>query len=125
MFREAFKVDYTPHYTLFSVPGKWRKAELDKYGALYVAKVAITHKFSDMWYDFPEIEVDNGEDWEVHLDGLTVRCTGRWKGMKAYEVELDENGYVLRCEESDSPSTEEKPADLYNPDDVDNPGGNG
>ena len=125
VFREAFKVDYTPHYTLFSVPGKWRKAELDKYGALYVAKVAITHKFSDMWYDFPEIEVDNGEDWEVHLDGLTVRCIGRWKGMEAYEVELDENGYVLRCEESDSPSTEEKPADLYNPDDVDNPGGNG
>ena len=113
VFREAYKVDYTPHYTLYSMPEKWRKAELDKYGALYVAKVAITHKFSDMWYDCPEIEVDNGEDWEVHLDGLTMRCTGRWKGMKAYEVELDENGYVLRCEESDSPATEEKPADWY------------
>ena len=74
-------------------------------------KVAITHKFGDMQLDFPEIEVDNGEDWEVQLDGLTVRCTGRWKGMQAYETELDENGYVLRCEESDSPSTEEKPAD--------------
>ncbi len=111
VFREAYKVDYTPHYTLYSMPEKWRKAELEKYGPLYVAKVAITHKFGDMQLDFPEIEVDNGEDWEVQLDGLTVRCTGRWKGMQAYETELDENGYVLRCEESDSPSTEEKPAD--------------
>ena len=109
VFREAYLVDYTPHYALFSMPEKWRKAELETYGVLHVAKTEITRKFGDLWLSWPEIEVDNGEDWEVHEDGLTVRCTGRWKGMKAYEVELDENGYVLRCEESDSPSTEEKP----------------
>ena len=40
---------------------------------------------------------------------MTLRFTGRWKGMKDYEVELDENGFVLGCEETESAATEEKP----------------
>ena len=38
-----------------------------------------------------------------------IRYIGRWKGMKSYEVEMDENGSILRCEETESPATEEKP----------------
>ena len=39
--------------------------------------------------------------------GLTVRFTGRREGMKSYEVELDENGFVLRCEETGTAAAEE------------------
>ena len=112
VFTEYYKVDYTPHYVEFSMPVVWRSAELETLGAPYMAKVAITHKFANMELDEPDLGLDYTEDWEMQQDGLTVRYIGRWKGMKCYEAELDENGFVIRCEESESPSTEERPDDL-------------
>ena len=109
VFREQYKVDYTPHYVLYSMPQIWRKMELETLGAPYMAKAVVTYKFADMWLDYPEIDVDNDGNWETQQDGLTVRFIGRWKGMKRYEVELDENGHVLRCEETDSVATGENP----------------
>ena len=109
VFTEQFKTDYTPQYVLYSMPETWRKMELEMLGAPYMAKVAITHKFGDMWLDEPELDVDNTDNWKLQQDGLVIRYIGRWKGMKSYEVELDQNGFVLRCEEMDSVSTEEKP----------------
>ena len=112
VFTETYKVDYTPTHVLYSMPENWRKTELEMLGAPYMAKVAITYKFGDLWLDEPELDVDNTDNWETEQEGLTVRYTGRWKGMKSYEVELDENGYIVRCEETDSASTEEKPEEL-------------
>lgn len=109
VFTEQFKTDYTPQYVLYSMPETWRKMELEMLGASYMAKVAITHKFGDMWLDEPELDVDNTENWELQQDGLVIRYIGRWNGMKSYEVELDQNGFVLRCEESNTASMEEKP----------------
>ena len=109
VFTEQFKTDYTPQYVLYSMPETWRKMELEMLGAPYMAKVAITHKFGDMWLDEPELDVDNTENWELQQDGLVIRYIGRWNGMKSYEVELDQNGFVLRCEESNTASMEEKP----------------
>ena len=106
VFTEQFKVDYTPHYVLYSLPQTWRKAELETLGAPYMAKVAVNMKFADMSLDEPDIEVDNPEKWETVRDGLTVRFTGRREGMKSYEVELDENGFVLRCEETGTAAAE-------------------
>ena len=109
VFTEQFKTDYTPQYVLYSMSETWRKMELEMLGAPYMAKVAITHKFGDMWLDEPELDVDNTENWELQQDGLVIRYIGRWNGMKSYEVELDQNGFVLRCEESNTASMEEKP----------------
>ena len=109
VFTEQFKTDYTPQYVLYSMPETWRKMELEMLGAPYMAKVAITHKFGDMWLDEPELDVDNTENWELQQDRLVIRYIGRWNGMKSYEVELDQNGFVLRCEESNTASMEEKP----------------
>ncbi|MBR6862974.1 MAG: hypothetical protein IKM73_16825, partial [Acidaminococcaceae bacterium] len=109
VFTEQFKTDYTPQYVLYSMPETWRKMELEMLGAPYMAKVSITHKFGDMWLDEPELDVDNTENWELQQDGLVIRYIGRWNGMKSYEVELDQNGFVLRCEESNTASMEEKP----------------
>ena len=109
VFTEQFKTDYTPQYVLYSMSETWRKMELEMLGAPYMAKVSITHKFGDMWLDEPELDVDNTENWELQQDGLVIRYIGRWNGMKSYEVELDQNGFVLRCEESNTASMEEKP----------------
>ena len=109
VFTEQYKVDYTPHYVLYSMPETWRKMEMEMLGAPYMAKIAITMKFGNMYLDEPEIEVDNPENWDMEQNGMTLRFTGRWKGMKDYEVELDENGFVLGCEETESAATEEKP----------------
>ena len=102
VFTEKYKTDYTPHYVLYSMPEVWRKMELETLGAPYMAKVAVTHRFGDMWLDFPELDVENPEIYETIQDGLTVRFIGKRKDMKSYEVELDQNGFVLRCEESDT-----------------------
>lgn len=112
VFTERFKTDYTPKYVLYSMPETWRKIELQNLGAPYMAKVAITHKFGDMWLDEPELDVDNTEYWEIQQEGLVVRYIGRWSGMDSYEVELDNRGFVLRCEKTKSASTEAKPDDL-------------
>ena len=58
--------------------------------------------------NFLELDVENPEEYEIHQEGLTVQFVGRWKGMKDYLVELDGNGYVLRCEETASKSTKER-----------------
>lgn len=109
LFTEHYKTDYTPRYVLYSLPETWRAIELEHLGAAHMAKIAITHSFGDMWLDEPEIDVDDVENWELQQDGLIVRYIGRWAGMDSYEVELDQSGFVLRCEKTRSPSTAPKP----------------
>ena len=104
MFTERYYVDETPQYELFTTP-ETRRSFLS---APYLARNAVIFTYArDL--DDPETDVLNTADWEMKQEGLAVRFTGRWKGMKAYEVELDPDGNVLRCERSDSPSAEEKP----------------
>ena len=43
--------------------------------------------------------MDNPELYEAYVDGLTARFTALKNGDPGYEVELDEGGFVLRCEE--------------------------
>ena len=105
---DIFKTDYTPSYVLYSLEKNWRKLELETDGPVQIAKKAITYKYGDLWMDFPELDVENPEEYEIHQEGLTVQFVGRWKGMKDYLVELDGNGTVLRCEETASKSTKER-----------------
>lgn len=105
---DIFKTDYTPSYVLYSLEKNWRKLELETDGPVQIAKKAITYKYGDLWMDFPELDVENPEEYEIHQEGLTVQFVSRWKGMKDYLVELDGNGYVLRCEETASKSTKER-----------------
>ena len=118
--RETFKTDYTPIYVLYSLEKNWRKAELEKLGAEAMARREVAYRYLDLWQDFPDEELNNPEYYETEEDGLTVRFKGRWAGMKDYVTEFDGNGYVVRCEESDSESTQERPEDGYTePDGVD------
>ena len=105
---DIYRTDYTPSYVLFSLEKNWRRLELETDGPVQMAKKEITYKYGDLWLDFPELDVENPEEYEIHQEGLTVQFVGRWKGMKDYLVELDGNGYVLRCEETASESTKER-----------------
>ncbi len=112
VFTERYITDVTPQYALYSLPETWRKLELEIKGAPHAAKMAVLYHFVNP--DCKPLEyfcMEDGFNWDLEVDGLTVRYTGRWKGMKSYEVELDENGTVLRCEETDSEATEERPAE--------------
>lgn len=110
VFDMKYDHSFTPNYVLYSLPETWRKMELEMRGAPYVAKAAVIDRYTPQeqsWLDYKYME--DGYNWDLETDGLTVRYTGRWKGMKSYEVEMDENGSILRCEETESPATEEKP----------------
>ena len=102
--------EFSPDYVLYSLPETWKRMEMEIKGAPFVAKAAIIYQYTDPheWpADYNSMEA--GFNWDLEVDGLTVRYTGRWKGMKSYEVELDEKGNVLRCEETESEATEERP----------------
>ena len=96
---DLYRTEYTPDYVLYSLEKNWRKVVLEEEGVVTLAKYAITYKYGDLELDIPEIEVDNPELYEAHVDGLTARFTALKNGDPGYEVELDEGGFVLRCEE--------------------------
>ena len=74
-----------------------------------MAKRAITYRYGDLWLDFPELDVENPDEYEILQEDGTVRFLGRWKGMKSYTVRLNENGAVLQCDEYDSDAQEARP----------------
>lgn len=43
--------------------------------------------------------MEDGTNWRLEVDGLTVRYTGRKEGVRSYEVEIDRDGNVIRFEE--------------------------
>ena len=96
---DLYRTEYTPDYVLYSLEKNWRKVVLEEEGVVTLAKYAITYKYGDLELDIPEIEVDNPELYEAHVDGLTARFTALKDVDLDYEVELDEGGFVLRCEE--------------------------
>lgn len=95
---ELYKTDYTPHYVLFSLEKNRRAMELKELGPVEIARKEATYAFGDLSLDFPEPEFDDPGQYEIRVDGLTVRFIGADPSMYSYEVELDENGYVRRCE---------------------------
>lgn len=109
---DIFKTDYTPSYVLYSTEKNWRKMELEADGPVQMAVKAVTYAYGDLWADFPELEVLNPDYYETKQEGLSVRFLGRWKGMKSYEVQLDENGYIIHCAEYAAESQEERPSIL-------------
>ena len=105
MFSERYCLELMPTYVLYTNPEIRRAFR----SARELAMIAVILTYADSSLDDPDTAVYDEENWETVQDGLTVRFTGRWKGMKAYETELDMQGNVLRCERKDSPSTAEKP----------------
>ncbi len=112
--KERYKVDYTPTYALFSTEKNRRAMELKAFGPLEIARREAVYAFADLELDEPNLDLglEDGSRYDTLVEGLTVRFTAKWAGMQDYLVELDENGYVVRCERTDTESAEEPPYPL-------------
>ena len=106
---ETYKHNYTPEYVLFTTQKAWRAMELEHDGAWWIAIREVAYAYLDLNMNDPSSQLAERTLYHWEEDGLTTRFTGRWAGMKSYLVELDENGFVLRCEETDTDSTTEMP----------------
>ena len=101
---EPFRTEYTQEYVLYALEKNRRTLELKMLGPTVIARREATYAFGDLSLDFPEPEFDDPEQYEIREEGLTVRFIGQRDDTDSYEVELDENGYVVRCEKT-SPET--------------------
>ena len=107
--REPWKTDLTPGYVRWSAEQERRRTELESLGAVYIAAQEVTYAFGNMTQDEPGPDVEDETLYETVQDGLTVRFLSYTAGEKSYEVELDGNGYVIRCAETDAVSAAERP----------------
>ena len=97
-----YKTDFTPDYVLYSTEQNRRRLEMEINGPVWIARMEAAYAFGNLEMDWPLEELDYPDEYDTVQDGLTVRFLSREPGRKNYEVELDEKGYVLRCEETDA-----------------------
>ena len=95
---DMYKADnYTlePSYHAITLHRIWAKMELEENGPLYLARLAVIHKFADMSYDCPEedsIRIFDETFWTPEIDGNTVTFRCLKPDLPDYRVTLDENG---------------------------------
>ncbi len=113
VFTMPYRADFSSQYMVYSLPETWRKIEMEEKGPAYMAQAAIIERVfpADMdwrdctvgngitWKEY--LEMEDGTNWRLEVNGLTVRYTGRREGVRSYEVELDRDGNVIRFEEKD------------------------
>ena len=114
---DLYKSDYQqlePSFHMITLRRVWSALEYEENGPLYIAGLAVLHRYSDMTLDMPEVEMPifDARYWRPEVDGRTVRFVSLWAGLPDYEVELDENGMAVRTEEMPSGGTEEMPEEL-------------
>ena len=88
--------------------------ELEENGPLYLARLAVIHKFADLSFDCPEedsIRIFDETFWTPEIDGNTVTFRCHWSNLPDYRVTLDENGMPVEVAELESSGTEVLPAD--------------
>ena len=99
---------YMPAYALFSTEKERRALELKELGTETIARREALHAFAELNLDVPAPDFDNPDEYDIRITGRTVRLTGLRNDLKTFEVELDENGYVLRCEITDAESGKDR-----------------
>ena len=114
---DMYKADhYTlePPYHMITLHRIWAKLELEENGPLYLARLAVIHKFADLSYDCPEedsIPIFKETFWTPEIDGNSVTFRCHWSNLPDYRVTLDENGMPTEVAELASSGTEELPAE--------------
>ena len=115
---DMYKSDYgelEPSFHMVTLHRIWARLELAENGPLYLARLAILHKFADMGYDMPEVDdlpVFDQQYWVPEVSGRVIRFRSLWREHPDYEVELDENGVPVRVEERPSSGTDPLPPEL-------------
>ena len=115
---DMYKSDYSdlePSYHMITLRRIWSRLEYEENGPLYIARLAVLHKFSDMSYDMPEVDdlpIFDQRYWEPEIMDRVIRFRSQWKDLPDYEVELDQDGMAIRTEEKESSGTETLPEEL-------------
>ena len=106
--------DLEPSYHMITLRSIWSRLEYEESGPLYIARLAVLHKFGDNTLDMPETELPifDARYWQPEIDGNTVRFISQWNDLPDYEVILDEHGMAINAEEKESSGTEPIPDDL-------------
>ena len=107
--------DLEPSYHMITLRRIWSSLEVKENGVLSVARLAVLHRFSDMSYDMPEVDdlpIFDQRYWQPEIQDRIVRFRSQWSSLPDYEVEVDENGMVIRTEEKESSGTEPLPDEL-------------
>ena len=115
---DMYKSDYSklePSYHMITLRRIWSRLEYEENGPLYIARLAVLHRFSDMSFDMPEVDdlpIFDLRYWNPEIRERVVRFRSQWRDLPDYEVELDEDGMAIRTEEKESSGTEPLPAEL-------------
>ncbi len=115
---DMYKSDYSelePSYHMITLRRIWSRLEYEENGPLYIARLAVLHRFSNMSFDMPEVDdlpIFDLRYWNPEIQGRVVRFRSQWRDLPDYEVELDEDGMAIRTEEKESSGTESLPAEL-------------
>ena len=115
---DMYKSDYQelePSFHMITLRRIWSRLEYEENGPLYIASLAVLHKYSDMTFDMPEVDdlpIFDARYWRPEIEGRTVHFVSLWADQPDYEVELDENGMAVAAEEKPSSGTEPMPAEL-------------
>ena len=115
---DMYKSDHTdlePSYHMITLRRIWSSLEVEENGLLPIARLAVLHRFSDMSFDMPEVDdlpIFDLRYWQPEIQDRIVRFRSQWSKLPDYEVEVDENGMVIRTEEKESSGTEPLPEEL-------------
>ncbi len=115
---DMYKSDYSelePSYHMITLRRIWSRLEYEENGPLYIARLAVLHRFSNMSFDMPEVDdlpIFDLRYWNPEIRERVVRFRSQWRDLPDYEVELDEDGMAIRTEEKESSGTEPLPAEL-------------
>ena len=107
--------DLEPSYHMMTLRRIWSRLGYEENGPLYIARLAVLHRFSNMSFDMPEVDdlpIFDLRYWNPEIQGRVVRFRSQWRDLPDYEVELDEDGMAIRTEEKESSGTEPLPAEL-------------
>ena len=103
-----------PEYHMYTLHRIWARMELEENGPLYLAQLAVLHRFADLSFDLPQddsIPIFDETFWQPEIDGNTVTFRCHWSNLPDYRVTLDENGLPTEVVELPSSGTEELPAE--------------
>ena len=114
---DMYKADHyelEPSYHMITLHRIWAKMELEENGPLYLARLAVIHKFADLSFDTPEedsLPVFKESFWKPEVSGNSVHFHSCWSNLPDYRVTLDENGVPSEVTELESSGTEVLPPD--------------
>lgn len=112
---EADRPDIEPAIHMITLRRTWSKLEYEENGPLYIARLAVLHRFADSgpdWLETESLPIFDLRCWVPDINGGTVRFRSRWSDLPDYEVTLEADGMAAAARETETSGTEPVPWEL-------------